>query len=267
MIKLKLNSWKGLIIHIGLAIAMVILFILFIFKLYLPIKTNHGESITVPDITGKHVTELDDFLDSKDLRYIVTVDSGFSPDLKPLTVLKQFPKANSSVKENRKIYVTLNAEKAPLVKLPDLRKQSLKNALLHFKSLGIHMGEKKYVPGLYLNTIQEFSIDGEVVEPGDYIPKGSVVDVTIENGLGKQSFQAPDVIGLDLESAEFAILGSGLEMGEVTYVETDSLEGRVVKQIPTSKNRVRVGQIIDLWVSTIDSIADTGSILDTENNE
>ena len=39
-----------------------ILAIYIFFYIYLPISTNHGETLTVPDITGVHLDELDDYL-------------------------------------------------------------------------------------------------------------------------------------------------------------------------------------------------------------
>ena len=97
-----------------------VLLILFFFYVYLPTTTNHGESITVPDLEGVNVEDLDRFLLERDLRFEVLEDSGFSTDYPPHTVLKQFPLPNSKVKENRKIYITLNSTNPPEVRMPDL---------------------------------------------------------------------------------------------------------------------------------------------------
>ena len=78
MFKLKSESWKDVIFHYLLATALIIATVAFTFYIFLPIKTNHGESITVPDIVGKNVNELEDFLGRRDLRFEVTPDSGFS---------------------------------------------------------------------------------------------------------------------------------------------------------------------------------------------
>ena len=100
---LKVNTWKGLVVHIALMIAIGCVLLFGFFYLYLPMSTNHGETITVPDVKGIALKDLDSFLGDRDLRYEVTVDSGFSSTQEPLTVLKQFPLPNSKVKENRKI--------------------------------------------------------------------------------------------------------------------------------------------------------------------
>ncbi len=253
---LKAESWKDLIIHFLLASVLIVLFILGVFYVFLPIKTNHGESITVPDVVGMNIEELPEFLDSKKLRYVVTKDSGYNAEMEPHTVLIQFPKANTSVKENRKIYVTLNSKKAPLVKFPDFpASRSFKNVQLQFAALDLKIGKKDYsLDHLKHNVVGDFFLDGKKINPGDYIPKGSVIDLTLGTGKGKQSFRIPDVIGQDFESAEIALRGAGLEIGEISYQEVDSLPGIVVEQIPASPNVVKVGQLVNLTVTTLDSL-------------
>lgn len=264
---LKAESWKDLIIHFLLASVLIVLFILSVFYVFLPIKTNHGESISVPDVVGMNIEELSDFLDSKRLRYVVTQDSGYNADMEPHTVLIQFPKPNTSVKEDRKIYVTLNSKKAPLVKFPDFpESRSFKNVELQFSALGLKVGKKEYkLDHLKHNVVGDFLLDGKKVAAGDYLPKGSKIDLLLGTGKGKQSFKIPDVIGQDFESAEIALRGAGLEIGEISYQEVDSLPGLVVDQIPASPNIVKVGQLVNLTVSTLDSLESVNSSLN--NND
>ena len=92
---------------------------IFYFYIYLPNSTNHGETITVPDLEGMDLGKIDEFLSGHDLRYEVS-DSSYSDEFPPLTVLQQFPKPGSKVKENRKVYITINRVTPPTVPMPDL---------------------------------------------------------------------------------------------------------------------------------------------------
>ncbi len=87
--KLKANSLKDLLIHLGIIIGIGAVLVLGFFYIYLPVKTNHGESITVPDLYGVQFEELDEYLTDRDLRYEITPDSGYSADFPPFTVLNQ----------------------------------------------------------------------------------------------------------------------------------------------------------------------------------
>ncbi|MEQ8583072.1 MAG: PASTA domain-containing protein [Marinoscillum sp.] len=277
----KVDSWKDLALHAFIIVGLGVVFIFIFFFMYLPMSTNHGETITVPDVRGITVDELDDFLGIRDLRYEVTADSGFSANMPPLAVLKQFPQPNAKVKENRKIYVTLNAERAPLVRMPKLVSGSVKNAQLVLKTYDLELGEIRYVPDLALNYVLEQRTDGREVLEGERIPKGSVIDLVVGDGLGKQSLESPNLIGLDLESAQFAIVGSGLKIGETkhekegvavietemedgtfTYKEQRVSPGAVFKQQPSAGVRMRLGQMVDLWVYSPDSLNTNPTLLD-----
>lgn len=279
----KINSWKDLLLHVGIIVTLGVLFIFIFFFVYLPVTTNHGETITVPDVTGVPVDELDEFLEVRNLRYEVQEDSGFSADLPPLTVLQQFPLPNAKVKENRKIYVSLNAENPPLVRMPKLVGGSVKNAQLILKTYDLKLGEIKYVPDLALNYVLEQRLGERELLEGERIPKGSTINLVVGDGLGKQTLESPNLIGLDLESAQFAIVGSGLKIGEITHekegvavvkveLEDGTIEyqdqpvapGAVFKQRPPTGRNMRLGQMVDLWIYSPDSLNTSPTLLDQE---
>ena len=130
----KQKSLLDLIKHILIAVVATIVLVYGFFNIYLPLKTNHGETITVPNLEGMEIEELDEFLNKRSLRYEIEPDSGYSAKYPAFAVIKQFPLPNSKVKENRKIYVNLNASNPPKVKLPNVITRSIKNAQLEFRS-------------------------------------------------------------------------------------------------------------------------------------
>ena len=67
-------------------------------------------------------------------------------------------------------------------------------------------------------VIQQYH-NGNIIQGGDLISKGSTIDLDIGNGMGNQIFEIPNLIGLDLEEGKFTILGSGLSIGEIYYNE------------------------------------------------
>ena len=268
----KETSWVDLIIHSALAVAVIVLVVLGTFHVIFPVVTNHGESMTVPNLEGIILENLGEFLEDRDLRFEVEPDSGYSSKHPALAVLKQFPLAGSKVKENRKIYITLNATNPPKVKLPSLKGRSLKNAQLELRSLGLELGEITYKPDFALNTVLGQFFKGRRLSEGEEIPKGSKVDFEVGDGLGSQTFQMLDLKELDLEEASFVLRGYGLNLGEVFYKETGTIiveeeneegenvwvekevdPGKIFKQSPRAKNRTKIGQSVDLWIVEIDS--------------
>lgn len=272
--KLGRHSYKDLLLHLLIMGAVGTALILFFFFVYLPTSTNHGETITVPDLAGVTVDELDDYLTKRNLRYEVTEDSGYSANYAPFAVLKQFPLANSKVKENRKIYVTLNAQSPPLVRMPRLIDGSVKNAQLVLRTYDLLLGDITYVPDIAANAVLQQYYKGQPIGEGEYVPKGAKVDLEVGDGLGNQIFESPYLIGQVLEDAQFAIIGSGLKVGDVYYqidgkaqiemkdnqgnIKVEQKEiaaGSVFKQRPEAGTKVKLGQAIDLWVVERDTVS------------
>ncbi|MGM0945687.1 MAG: PASTA domain-containing protein [Bacteroidota bacterium] len=244
------HSLKKILINLSLIIAFSLLLGFFLLKIYLPMYTHHGETISVPDLEGYTFEESVQILEASGLNYVVTPDSAFSTDEKPLAVLKQLPPAEEQVKKERKIYLTLNARNAPLIKMPNLVNLQLKNVQEILANNGLERGELIYVPDIGINVVLEQKYRGVNVEEGFEVPKGAKIDLVVGDGIGNQVLSVPNFIGLDEVDAEFLILGSGLRIGNKNYLQNDTIPvGFVFRQSPERDSQVKTGEIVDLWIS------------------
>lgn len=241
----KTNTPLGLLMHILLAGSLLLVLFLAYFYVYLPHVTNHGESITVPSVEGLHISKVESFLANHDLRYEVN-DSSYSSDYPPLTVLKQYPGAGAKVKENRKIFVSVNRKNPPTVKMPDLIDGSITNAEAVLRGSELKRGKVERVRGPFLNVVKEMRINGNKVVPGVLVPKGTVIDLVVMDG-GSNKLPTPNVLGFSYEDAKFSILGSNLNVGKLTLVG-DTTDAVILKQEPTPNEEVMVGDVINLWI-------------------
>jgi eukaryotic-like serine/threonine-protein kinase len=243
----KSNTLGALLLHLVLASSLIILVCVFYFYAYLPNITNHGESITVPNVEGLSITRVEDFLSDHDLRYEVN-DSSYSAEYPPLTVLKQYPAAGSKVKENRKIFVSINRKNPPTVKMPDLIDGSITNAEAVLRGSELKRGRIERVRGPFLNVVKEMQVNGNKVVPGVLVPKGTIIDLVVMDG-GSNKLPAPNVLGFNYEDAKFNILGSNLNVGEIKLLgDTTGLNPVILKQVPTPGEIIVVGDVIDLWI-------------------
>ncbi len=256
MMELKAGLKKiGIHILIILGVLFVLLFLFF--QVYLPTYTNHGQTVTVPDLEGFHYEKLPAYLNERDLELVVTPDSGFVADAKPLHVLKQNPRPGAKVKQDRKIYVTLNAANPPLVKMPNLVNTQLKNAQEILSNYGLVRGDIVYVPDIGINVVLEQKYRGRDIKEGMEIAKGSQIDLVVGDGLGNQVLAIPNLVGMDEVEAEFLVIGSGLRMGTLNYVTTDTVpKGTIVQQLPPPGVNAKTGEIVDLWVSELENVND-----------
>ncbi|QJW88832.1 PASTA domain-containing protein [Spirosoma taeanense] len=250
MAKISTRSFFDLLIQIGIIVAFVAALFLGFFFIYLPYTTNHGQTITVPDVSKLSLDEMRNILSDRDLRYEVS-DCTFVAGAQPLTVIQQYPRANSKVKEGRKIYVTITKRMAPMVSMPNLVSMIDRSAALMLRSLGLEEGERTYVPDVAKNSVLRQLYNGKEIAPGTPIPKGSRIDLEVGDGLGNTMFEIPNVVGLPLDEAKPAIRGVNLKVGTVISVDDPEKEvGTVVRQRPEARpgERIRVGETMDLWV-------------------
>jgi eukaryotic-like serine/threonine-protein kinase len=249
MAKISTDTKQDLFIHIGIIASLIIALFLAFFFLYLPWSTNHGQSIVVPKLQGMKLDKLEDYLDDRDLRVEVS-DCVFVAGMEPLTVISHYPKEGANVKEGRKIYVTISAERAPLIHMPKVTDLSLHSAEMQLKQVGLMKGELNFKPDLAENTVLEQLFNGAKIEPGTMIPKGSMVDLVVGNGLGSAQIDIPNVVGKPLDEADFIIKGSNFEVGTIIYDDKSTKpEGTVIRQNPEGKGKYLENSFIDLWVA------------------
>jgi eukaryotic-like serine/threonine-protein kinase len=240
---------RDLFTHIGIILCLFIAFFLAFFFVYLPWTTNHGQSITVPKLKDMKLATLEDYLEDRNLRMEVS-DCVFVAGAEPLTVISHFPKEGANVKEGRKIYITITAEKAPLIHMPKVTDLSLHSAEMQLKQVGLMKGQIIFKPDLAENTVLEQQFNGTKIEVGAMIPKGSMIDLVVGNGIGSAQIDIPNVVGKAFDEAELIIKGSNLEVGTIMYdPKSDKPAGTVLKQNPVSEGKTLEGSFVDLWVA------------------
>jgi eukaryotic-like serine/threonine-protein kinase len=246
------TSRKEILLHLAIILASFTLLVLAFFYLYLPYTTHHNQTVTVPDLTGMDARGIESYLSERDLDVQID-DSTFNPKGAPFAVYAQFPAAGSKVKTGRKIYISINSFRPPMVKMPDLKNRSFINAQGELDSYGLQVGEVEYVPDIQQNMVLAQFFNGKEIEPGTQIPKGSKVNLKVADGLGQQEFDLQDIVGKTFEEAELTIQGAGLQVGTKIYVE-DATEpaGTIIRQKPEALSKVRIGEAIDLWIAGSD---------------
>lgn len=105
----KSSQPRRFAILINLLIIIVVAFVgIAITYLCMALFTKHGETTTVPRVEKMSYTQAIELLHSKGFNVDIR-DSLFRDDYKPGYVIEQFPRANSTVKPGRKIFLYINA--------------------------------------------------------------------------------------------------------------------------------------------------------------
>jgi beta-lactam-binding protein with PASTA domain len=162
-----------------LAIAMVSLaFVLWaLFKL-LAVYTHHGETAEVPDFKGKAIAELENFVDGKNVGFVI-IDSIYDPKEKSGIVVKQDPEAKSLVKHNRVIYLYVTSTQAPQIAMPKLVDRSTRQAVFMLESYGLKVGKIEEIAGDCKGCVLKQFFNGKEILPGEPIKKGSKINLMV----------------------------------------------------------------------------------------
>lgn len=143
--------------------------------------TRHGEAVVVPDVKGMNLRLAENELDKQALKSIV-IDSSYVKGMPPGSILEQNPSGGSKVKEGRTIYLTINADSAPKVAVPDIMdNSSLRQAEAKLRALGFKLTEPEYING-EKDWVYNIKYRGRNLKAGEKIPHEAVLTLCVGDG-------------------------------------------------------------------------------------
>ena len=223
----------------------------FLWLKYIDIYTHHDEHIVLPNFYGVHIQDLDSVCQELDLRYII-IDSVFNKKEEKGIILEQDPRVGTNVKENRRIYFTINALQNKVITFPYITDLSLRQTVRKLESLGLVVGELEYKPDLAKNVVLNQKVNGIQIKEGQELFLGTIVDLVIGSGLSDKTTSIPNLLGLNLQKAQTEIKVASLNLGAVIFDEgiIDSTNAMVYKQNPklNDKIKVKLGASIDIYL-------------------
>ena len=263
---------------LGLLVATAIFLLSF---LGLNLFTRHGSEFPIPDLTQYTLQDAAPLVHEQHLRVMVT-DSAFNIGHLPGQIESQTPAPGSMVKRGRRVFLTVNASKPPMVEVPFPEISSFRQRLIALDRAGLGVGQvilntKPSRPAsapepdtleatdtLYLTPptpkqvdiwheyVQALRFQGQTLDTGARVPKGSLIDIVIGfDTLKARSSHIPQLANLSLQEARRALAGSILNVGEVSYDQsvksrTDTLFARVYSSNPSAGTSLPCGAHVAL---------------------
>ncbi|WP_044403314.1 PASTA domain-containing protein [Lacinutrix sp. Hel_I_90] len=166
-----------------LALAVVAIVVLcFIMLKWLNITTNHGDFETVPDLKGKSIDVAKIELNDNNLVMEIQDSANFNPDYPKYSVIDQNPESGEKVKENRKIYITLNPSGYRKIAVPNLVGRTFRQAKPTLESLGFQIGKITYVDDLGKDEVVSMRYQNRKIKKDELLPKMTTIDIVLGNG-------------------------------------------------------------------------------------
>ena len=173
---------KLFLIQLILAVALFVI-LCFVTLQWLDSTTNHDQRIVVPSLSKKTLDEVKQILEEKELRYEVQDSANFDPAYPRYSVIEQNPAAGNSVKENRKIYVTLNPSGYRKIEIPqDVIQKTRRQVEPKLLALGFKIGKITYIDHLGKDEVRSIRYKNQSVKSGELLPKTSTLDLVLGNG-------------------------------------------------------------------------------------
>ena len=217
--------------------------------------THHGEMLLVPDVSGLTLAEAGQLLQAQKMRWQLS-DSVYVTSRKPGAVVYQNPEPGSKVKENRNVFLVINALAPEKVKMPNVVDLSLRQAKTTLESQGLTVGELKYVPHMAENYVLKQQYRGQDIRRGTEIVKGSVIDLVLGSGLSDKVTPVPNLLGNTLTEARQILTQYFLNFGVPIYDHTvitsaDTVNAFIFQQRPATSDdaMLQLGSPVDVWLT------------------
>jgi len=183
-------------------------------------------------------------------------DSVYVTSVKPGEVVSQNPEAGSKVKENRNIFLTMNALMPEKVKMPNVVGVSFRQAKTMLESQGLNVGKMDYVYDIAKDYVLKQLYRDQEIRRGTEIVKGSNIDLVLGSGLSKERTQVPNLLGDTFLEARESLIKYSLNLSVPIYDETvitsvDTLNAFIYQQRPVANGEttLQLGSYIDVWMT------------------
>ena len=231
-------TWRKIAVLALASIVVIAILGAAIDKLVLPFVVSITDTVHVPSVVGRDRTSAETLLRDAGL-VVMEPRVQFSATVAAGTVMSQLPYAGATVKEGRRIYITVS-KGVETLSMPSLYGATMRDARLTLMRLGLQIGEMSYdTSGLVLAG----RVLRQSVPTGSAIASGTLVNLVISRGT--TMVRVPLLVSLSLDEAEQLLRDVGLVPGAMTTITSSAFQaGTIMHQDPPADNLVVVGSTV-----------------------
>ena len=200
------------------------------------------KEVEVPDLTNKTSAEARKLIEDRGL-VAVNGDPVNSETIEKGKVAEQSPKGGSTAKEGDTVtyHISMGAEE---VAVPDVLNDYEQTAVEKLEAAGFKVNEAWD----YSDTYGAGVVCRQSTAPGETLPKGSTVTITISNG--PEPVSVPNTIGSDQATATTTLQNAGFTVTVVEQASDTDAAGTVIDQYPIGDISSSDGKTVTITVST-----------------
>ncbi len=204
-----------------------------------------GETVQVPDLMGKTISEARTTLSRKDLG-LVARGTEYSDTVEQGLILSQDPPAGSALRVTGAVRVVTSSGSRK-VAVPDLVGKSQEASMTMLREAGLIRG---FIAQIHTSRFPAGRIIAQKPGPGSPADRRSPVNLLISQGGQDDWFIMPDLINRKAERAASSLKKAGFQIAELHYVYYPGQpSGIIVNQDPPFGYRIQKRSRISLEVS------------------
>lgn len=180
---------KGLIFWSNILLMIAILIAIPVFCFYmLNTFTHHGEKIEVPNVITMSAQRAKAILEDEGFEVVISdsieTDSLQSLKFRPGAVIEQYPKAGTTVKSNRIIYLVTRYQNEAQIEIPKLvGERSYREAKIILSNLGFRLTPDSIVAGQQEGLLIGIYQGNKKLKAGELSPKNKKLTLYVGGGI------------------------------------------------------------------------------------
>jgi len=204
------------------------------------------ESVAVPNVVGLTQAEAKAQIEQAGFTWELNPDKVTSDTVAEGSVASTDPTAGTQAEKGATVRVTISSG-PDSVTLPDnLVGMSPDDARKAIEALGLkwELDASKVAS----DTVPEGKIAQTNPSPGSKVKAGQTIRAYLSSG--SDQVDVPDLSGMTQDQARSTLKGVGLELGNVTSVDSEKEKDRIVEQDPATGTKVKKGTTVGVSISS-----------------
>ena len=204
------------------------------------------EAVSVPNVVGLSQADAKSQIESAGLEWELNPEKVASDTVEKDSVASTDPAGGAQAEKGSTVRVTISSG-PDSVTLPDnLVGMSPDDARQAVEALGLkwEVNSSKVAS----DTVAEGKVAQTNPSPGSKVKAGQTITAYLSSG--SDQVEVPDLVGMSQDQARSALKAVGLELGNVTTVDSDKDKDRIVSQDPETGSKVKKGTTIAVSIST-----------------
>ena len=204
------------------------------------------EAVSVPNVVGLSQADAKSQIEAAGLEWELNPEKVASDTVDKDAVASTDPAGGAQAEKGSTVRVTISSG-PDSVTLPDnLVGMSPDDARQAVEALGLkwEVNSSKVAS----DTVAEGKVAQTNPSPGSKVKAGQTITAYLSSG--SDQVEVPDLVGMSQDQARSALKAVGLELGNVTTVDSDKDKDRIVSQDPENGSKVKKGTAIAVSIST-----------------